>query len=340
MHDNTENWKGAKMKLKKTTFYSIALLLAGCVPSSLHPLYNDQTLIFREELIGKWMEDDGGIWQFRQAGEEEYELRMCEDGQEIGRFAAHLIEIEGLMFLDLLPDLTALEEMDYFSQMHILPVHTFIKVDQIEPSLGLRMIDYDQMTEILEDDPEALKHEIVEDRVVLTAPTEELQRFVIKYVETIFDDGSDEMDNTSNIIRIEPLYTEEDIVFDTNLTGLWETTDGTLDSQQLEENIYDLIFAENDGTTQQLYANLITCSDEVFMAVFADVDELEPAESSAYAFHLMPDWFWRVERTDTELKLEQMDYEEVSKMLRKENSPLAAQRKNASYRFKGTRIER
>ena len=144
MHDNTENWKGAKMKLKKTTFYSIALLLAGCVPSSLHPLYNDQTLIF----------------------------------------------------------------------------------------------------------------------------------------------------------------------------------------------------VENDGTTQQLYANLITCSDEVFMAVFADVDELEPAESSAYAFHLMPDWFWRVERTDTELKLEQMDYEEVSKMLRKENSPLAAQRKNASYRFKGTRIER
>ena len=43
MHDNTENWKGAKMKLKKTTFYSIALLLAGCVPSSLHPLYNDQS---------------------------------------------------------------------------------------------------------------------------------------------------------------------------------------------------------------------------------------------------------------------------------------------------------
>lgn len=142
------------MKTKKTVFYLLVILLSGCLPS-LHKLYTDETLVFEEGLIGKWRGDEDTIWQFRKAGDKKYELRIYET-QEDMRFAAHLVKIEGMMFLDLYPDSNDINELDDFYKLHLLAVHTFMKVDQIDPNLQLRMIDYDKVEDILEDDPDAL----------------------------------------------------------------------------------------------------------------------------------------------------------------------------------------
>jgi hypothetical protein len=334
------------MEMNKRTFCFLALLLTGCLPS-LHPLYNDETLIFRQELIGKWskiewMEDHSAFWQFRQAGEKEYELRIHDDeAVEHGRFSAHLIEIEGLMFLDIFPDSKPLEDLDDFYQIHILPVHTFMKVDQINPNLQLRMIDYEKMEEILENDPNSLKHEIVDDRIVLTARTEELQNFVIKHVETIFAETSDDKDDdSSGAIRLEPLYIEEDIIVDPNFVGQWKVEDGgVLSSKRGSEKTYDLMFIENDGTKHEVFANLIHHNGNVFMAVFFDKAELDPDKPYAYSFHLIPDLFFRVQKTESELILHEMDYKEASQILRDNISPAKPQQSDDSYLFKGTRIE-
>ena len=325
------------MKTKKTIFYLLVLLLAGCLPS-LHPLYNEKTLIFREELIGKWMEDDGSFWQFRRGGEKEYKLRLFEEHEELGQFSAHLIEIEGLMFLDIFPDGDALENMDDFYQIHFLPVHTFLKVDRINPNLQLRMVDYEKMENMLENDPNILKHEILDDRIVLTASTEELQHFVIKHVETIFGDAPG--DDSSGAIRLEPLYTEKDVVFDPNLIGLWKANDGSvLNSKSVDKKIYELMLVDNDGAEHKIFANLIRHRNELFMAVFADKAELDPDKSSAYPFHLIPDWFFRIEKAESELILQKTDYKQISQVLRNNIPSSKLQPIDDSWRFKGTRIE-
>jgi len=319
------------MKTKKSIFYCLALLLAGCLPT-LHPLYNDKTLIFKEELIGKWMEDDG-LWQFTRAGEKEYELRIRDDQEELGRFSAHLIEIQGMMFLDLYPDSEPLEDLDDFYKIHILPVHTFMKVDLRNPNLQLRMVDYDKIEGMLENDPNLIKHEIVEDRIVLTASTEELQSFITEYVETIFTDASD-------LIRLEPLYSEQDIVIDPNLVGQWKAGDGSiLSSQRAGEKTYELTYIGIDGTKYEVFANLVRHSNELLMAVFTDKAELDPDQSNAYEFHLIPDWFFRVKKIESELVLQKINYKEVSDVLQN-NKPLPELRpEDASYSFKGARIE-
>jgi len=328
------------MKMKKSTLYLTSLLLTGCLPS-LHPLYDHETLIFREELIGKWTGDEGGFWQFRRAGEKEYELRICNDEKEYGRFSAHLIEIEGSMFLDLFPDKEPLENLDDFYRMHILPVHTFLKVDRIDPNLQLRMIDYDKMTEILENDPDSLKHETVNDQIVLTASTEELQNFLIEHIEIIFNDTSDDMDNgSSSMIRLKSLYAEEDVVFDPNFIGQWESeNDGILYSKRVGERTYELRFVGIYSTERKVFANLLRPHGEVLMAVFTDRAELDPAKPYAYSFHLTPDWFFRVEQTESELMLQKMDYEEVRQILANGTSSQKAQPTENSYAFKGARIE-
>jgi hypothetical protein len=327
------------MKMNKRTLCFLALLLTGCLPS-LHPLYNDKTLIFKDELIGKWMDDEDDFWQFRKAGDKEYELRICDDQEEIGRFSAHLIEIEGLMFLDLFPDDKPLEDMDDFYKIHILPIHTFLKVDQISPNLQLRMVDYEKVEKMLENDPNVIKHEIADDRIVLTASTEELQNFVIKHVETIFADASDDKDDSPGAIRLEPLYTEQDVVFDPNFVGQWKAEDGgLLFSKRIGEKTYELMYAGIDGTKHEVFVNLLRHHNEMFMAVFADQAELDPDKPFAYAFHLIPDYLLRVEKTESELKLLKMNYEEASQIMRNNTSSQKLQPTDADYLFKGTRVE-
>lgn len=313
----------------------MALLLTGCLPS-LHPLYNDKTLIFKEELVGKWMGDDDVLWRFTRTGDKEYELKIREDEKRVGRFSAHLTQIEGLMFLDLYPDDEQLKDLTDFYKMHILPVHTFMKVDQINPNLQLRMIDYEKVEKMLEDDPNLIKHETVEDRIVLTASTEELQNFVVEHVETIFDDNND----SSGAIRLKPLYTEQDIVIDSNFTGKWKSEDGgILNSKRIDEKTYELTYVGSDGTKNEVFANLLRRRSELLAAVFADKAELDPNQRYAYALHLIPDWFFRIEKTESELILQEIDYKEAFQILQNNNTSSAKPQTDNSYSFKGTRIE-
>ena len=322
------------MKTKKNIFYCVILLLAGCLPS-LHPLYNDKTLIFKEELVGKWMVDDGGFWQFTRVGEKEYEMRICDDQQgEIGRFSAHLIEIKGFMFLDLFPNTKPLEDLDDFYKIHILPVHTFMKVDQINPNLRLRMIDYDKVEKMIENDPNVIKHEVVDDdRIVLTASTEELQNFVIEHAETIFSDET-------SAIRLKPLYTEQDIIIDPNLVGQWKAEDGgVLRSNRTGQKTYELTYYDIDRTEREVYAQLIRHRDLLLMSVFADKAEIDPNQKYSYEFHLIPDWFFRVEKTESGLILQKMDYEKVAEIFRKDSPASEYHPSDTEIVFKGTRIE-
>jgi len=323
------------MKPKKSIFYCVVLLLAGCLPS-LHPLYNDKTLIFKEELIGKWMGDDS-IWQFSRAGEKEYELRIREDEEELGRLSAHLVKIKGLMFLDLFPDDKPLEDLDDFYKIHILPVHTFIKVDQINPNLRLRMIDYDKVKKMIESDPNVIKHEVVDDdRIVLTASTDELQNFVVEHVDTLFYDSND----SSDLIRLEPLYSEENIVIDPNFVGQWKDEDGgILHSKRMGETAYELIYTGTDGTKHEIFANFVRHHKELLMAAFFDKAELDPDQPHSYLFHLIPDWFFRVDKMESELTLQKIDREKVAQILQNDTSSKQYQPVDADFVFRGTRIE-
>ena len=62
-----------------------------------------------------------------------------------------------------------------------MPVHTFIKIDSIEPELKMRLTNEEEMKKLLEKKPKIIKHTFVEERLILTASTKELQNFMLKY---------------------------------------------------------------------------------------------------------------------------------------------------------------
>ena len=168
------------------------LLLVGCIPS-IHPIYTEEDLIFVPELLGTWSEDDcEETWAFSAHDPKVYELVHTDEDGKQGRFVAHLVKLDDTLFLDLFPAEPVLETSDFY-KVHLILAHTFILVEQIEPRLKMSTMSLKWLEEYLEQNPKALQHEQVEEGLVLTASTQDLQSFLIEHLGTegAFDDPTD-----------------------------------------------------------------------------------------------------------------------------------------------------
>jgi hypothetical protein len=196
------------MKIKKILFYLLAGLLGGCIPvMSLHSLFTEENLIFEEKLLGTWVDDPNSpksTWEFKRVEdsdqkegelnppkkpEKAYKLILLnnEDNTK-GSFYAHLVKLEDRLFLDVYPSRLPCAQPDpnedwLLNTFFLIPGRSFVIIDSIEPQLKLRWTSEDKMEEILKENPDAVKHTSVEDRLVLTASTKELQTFVLKYAD-------------------------------------------------------------------------------------------------------------------------------------------------------------
>jgi hypothetical protein len=173
----------------------IYFAIVVCCTPSLHPIYTEEDIIFDPALIGTWSGDASEeTWEFAQhdAVDDAYVLICTDEDGDSGNFLTRLVEIGDYMFLDLLP---AGEEsgdngVGDISDILMVPMHGFILVDQIEPSLNYRIMDDDWIADFLEQNPGVLKHELEteyysnEARLLLTASTEDLQAFLIEHIET------------------------------------------------------------------------------------------------------------------------------------------------------------
>lgn len=182
-------------RIKKALFYLLTALLGGCVPVlSLHPLYTEKDVIFEEKLLGTWIEnpdDPETIWRFSRADDpnNEYKLVFSDDQGKKGSFTVHLVKLKSKLFLDVYPSELPWEIEDPnkvelpYNSFFMIPAHTFIKIDTIEPELKMRLTSEKEIKKLLEEQPDTVEHMFIEDKLILTAPIKELQSFVLKYAD-------------------------------------------------------------------------------------------------------------------------------------------------------------
>lgn len=159
------------MRMIKSLIILGALMLnVGCI-HSLHPIYTDEDIVFEPSLVGVW-EDGKETWAFSWMEDENaYKLVYTDNEGKPGRFTAHLVNIEGKLFLNFFPEEREVEE-NAFYQWHFVPFHSFAYVEQIEPTLKMRFPNGDWLEKHLKDNPDAIKHELYDgEMVVLTAST-------------------------------------------------------------------------------------------------------------------------------------------------------------------------
>ena len=178
---------------------TLILIFTGCI-RSLHPIYTEKDIVFEPDLIGQWSEDNSKEqWTFSKKGENSYTLVYTDDKGRQGCFNAHLAKLNGNLFLDIFPEELKIEENDFY-KFHLLPVHTFLYVKQIVPSLQMSYPDLDWLKKFIEDNPNAIRHQKIDGEIILTASTKELQAFWLKHLNTkvVFKDTSNMKRKTAN----------------------------------------------------------------------------------------------------------------------------------------------
>jgi len=178
----------------------VALTLAGCLTPSVNPFYTEKDLVFDPALVGGWGDRDGGErWDFVRDGDKAYTW-TCQEKTGRSEFRAHLLQLGDLRLLDALLVHTKGEwKGDGSSRiaMVVRPAHLIFKLQFTNSALRLQGLSQEWMERLLKAQPAALAHEWLKEpdnddqRAILTAPTAELQRFILEHAADpkMFTDG-------------------------------------------------------------------------------------------------------------------------------------------------------
>jgi len=186
-----------------TIVFGLLLIFAGCLPLpvSIHGLARDANdVVFEPNLEGLWQEDandpNSTLWKFEFAGDSNkpcYFMEYDEKDKDPAAFMAVVIKIDDQRFLDIYPE-DPNYNLSYLTSCSFVKGHVFMKIDQTAPTLQIRMMDNDKVKKLLEEFPQAVRHEVSDDgRIILTAPAHELQEFLRGYQDRIFNDPSNMM---------------------------------------------------------------------------------------------------------------------------------------------------
>lgn len=183
------------MKKYHWLFLAAFIFIAGCIPS-IYPLYTDETLTFEEKLLGEWTEEEDysiseetgekiySTWNFKKAKRGNYYdlIRLTKDGER-SEYEVNLVKLGKQYYFDFYPadQQKALSDLDEFLFLHLFPVHTFAKAELEEEKVVFYMFDADWMAKLIGQRKIRIRHEEVDDMILLSASTEELQKFVLKY---------------------------------------------------------------------------------------------------------------------------------------------------------------
>ncbi len=176
MHASLRTWTWVTM--------ASIVLMAGCIPS-LYPIYTDQDVVVRPGLIGHWAnEDKTQTWVFTEREGSAYDLAFTDKEGRTGSFIAHLTEIEGVLVMDLFPDLIGQQRAGFYN-LHLPPTHTFYRVDLGGSRMILSFVNPQWLLRYHDEHPDALAHVQRDDNsIVLTADTAALRSFLAKHFDT------------------------------------------------------------------------------------------------------------------------------------------------------------
>lgn len=158
---------------------TLCLASGSCIVPSLHPLYTASDVIAEVRLPGVWTDGDREeIWRFSEGKDGAYVLRITDEEGRVAVLDIHAVRLDGQLFLDVYPAEPPEASSPYY-EIHRLPVHTFLRVDALEPSLRLSCLDVDWFKETVSNQPDTVAFaEYDKESYVLTAPTTQLQAFL------------------------------------------------------------------------------------------------------------------------------------------------------------------
>jgi hypothetical protein len=187
------------MKTRSIIFMGIlALAISGCFVKSLHPFFKESDVEFKNELLGTWLDEDSATWRINpyvfakgfmlgDSTDNSYLMEMFDDTSNISTFNVHLFRLDGKLYLDFAP--IRGDRYDEMIDIHMIPAHSIARIDFVsEDEVVIAWFDEDWLKGLFEENRVKIAHEVITTaesnytkEYVLTASTDELQKFIVKY---------------------------------------------------------------------------------------------------------------------------------------------------------------
>ena len=118
------------------------------------------------------------------------------------------------------------------------------------------------------------------------------------------------------IPSLNPLYTDENIVFEPALVGVWKQPQGTArwEFSKLDEKSYRLLYTDDQGQQGRFIGRLVRLESDLFLDLYPEDEQVEA--SGFYKFHLVPiHTIYRVRGTQPQLELAAIDFKWLEEYL-------------------------
>jgi hypothetical protein len=183
-------------------FTFLIIFLSSCL-RTLHPIFTSKDIVYEPKLIGSWKTESQGTKGFviitNLTADNSIELPekistikqkgylisyQDEDGKATEQYIAFLARIGKHLYFDYFPaDNKDNKIIDEFFASHFVKMHTSYRVDiSKEGSFELSQLDESYVTKLINEKKIRISHEKeANGNIVITASTDELQQYIIKY---------------------------------------------------------------------------------------------------------------------------------------------------------------
>lgn len=173
---------------------AITICLSGCLTKSLHPFYKKEDVIQKDLLLGTWTDNEKSTWSItrdtiskkfldpKKSLSKYYIFKQTEKDGKTADFKVHLFKLNNQLFMDFVLD-EIHSNLTEMSAYHLVPTHTVAKLDiDNDKNFKIKWYFEGSLGDLLKERKIRIKHEVVsKDSYLLTAETDELQKFLIKY---------------------------------------------------------------------------------------------------------------------------------------------------------------
>lgn len=183
--------------MRTISFLSIIvvfLLLQACIIKSIHPFFKESDLIFKEELLSSWIDQDNNKWVIKRFEDTKnvYEMHQIIPGKKDVIFLTRLFMLDNQYYLDFYPLAdTNHDENSTMFDLHLMPTHSIARVNKLTNNeIHIQWFNEDRLKKLFDENRIKISHEVISDEIshssddktyILTASTDELQKFIIKY---------------------------------------------------------------------------------------------------------------------------------------------------------------
>jgi hypothetical protein len=166
------------------------LFISGCYWRTLFPLFSKDELVTNDELPGYWMApDSAGGWIFEKGEDNTYDITLLSKDKST-KGVGCLGMINKHLYLDIQPSQSFISDKNY--DTYALPLHSFSQIQVNRKSLLMISMNFEWLKQLLKKRSSELRHEWVNESLVITAQTAELQKFTARYADNVnaFSDTS------------------------------------------------------------------------------------------------------------------------------------------------------